>query len=51
MKEFSVTSGTVFQSRKLSFKKLLMAIREEVTAVKGPQLGSNCHQTQTRVAA
>jgi hypothetical protein len=35
MKEFSVTSGTVFHSRKLSFKKLLMAIWEEVTAVKG----------------
>ncbi|TCS05287.1 IS1595 family transposase [Rhizobium sp. BK418] len=35
MREFSVTSGTVFHSRKLSFKKLLMAIWEEVTAVKG----------------
>ena len=35
MKEFWVTSGTVFHSRKLSFKKLLMVIWEEVTAVKG----------------
>jgi ISXO2-like transposase domain/Transposase zinc-ribbon domain len=35
MKEFSVTSGTVFHSRRLSFKKLLMAIWEDVTAVKG----------------
>ncbi|MGO6748263.1 hypothetical protein ACCS93_38800 [Rhizobium ruizarguesonis] len=34
MQEFSVTSGTVFHSRKLPFKKLLMAIWEEVTAVK-----------------
>ncbi|TBZ33414.1 IS1595 family transposase [Rhizobium leguminosarum bv. viciae] len=35
IREFSVTSGTVFHSRKLSFKKLLIAIREEVGAVKG----------------
>ena len=35
MREFSVTSGTVFHSRKLSFKKLLAAIWEDVTAVKG----------------
>ncbi|MEV4609441.1 transposase [Neorhizobium sp. LMR1-1-1.1] len=35
MKEFSVTSGTVFHSRKLPFKKLVMAIWEDVTAVKG----------------
>jgi hypothetical protein len=35
MREFSVTSGTVFHSRKLSFKKLLLAIWEDVTAVKG----------------
>ena len=35
MKEFSVTSGTVFHSRKLSFKKLLMVFWEEMTAVKG----------------
>jgi hypothetical protein len=34
MKEFSVTSGTVLHSRKLSFKKLVMAIWEEITAVK-----------------
>jgi hypothetical protein len=34
MREFSVTSGTVFRSRKLSLKKLLMAIWEDVTAVK-----------------
>ena len=35
VREFSVTSGTVFHSRKLSFKKLIMAIWEELTAVKG----------------
>jgi len=35
MKEFSVTSGTVFHSRKLSFKKLIMALWEEITSVKG----------------
>jgi hypothetical protein len=35
MKEFSVTSGTVFHSRKLSFKKIIMAIWEELTNVKG----------------
>ena len=35
MTEFSVTSGTVFHSRKLSFKKLLITIWEEVGAVKG----------------
>lgn len=35
MREFSVTSGTVFHSRKLPFKKLIMAIWEDVTAVKG----------------
>ncbi len=35
MREFSVTSGTVFHSRKLSFKKLIMALWEEVKAVKG----------------
>lgn len=35
MREFSVTSGTVFHSRKLSFRKLMMAIWEDVTAVKG----------------
>lgn len=35
MKEFSVTSGTVFHSRKLSFKKIMMAIWEELTNVKG----------------
>lgn len=35
MREFSVTSGTVFHSRKLTFKKLLVAIWEEITAVKG----------------
>ncbi|MDW9776432.1 IS1595 family transposase [Sinorhizobium meliloti] len=35
MREFSVTSGTVFHSRKLSFRKLIMAIWEDVTAVKG----------------
>lgn len=35
MREFSVTSGTVFHSRKLAFKKLLIAIWEEITAVKG----------------
>jgi hypothetical protein len=28
MKEFSVTSGTLFHSRKLSFKKLIMARSE-----------------------
>jgi transposase-like protein len=33
--EFSVTSGTVFSNRKLSFKKLIMAIWEEISAVKG----------------
>ncbi|OWK23968.1 hypothetical protein AJ87_26635 [Rhizobium yanglingense] len=35
MREFSVTSGTVFHSRKLSFRKLIVAIWEGVTAVKG----------------
>lgn len=35
MREFSVTSGTVFHSRKLTFKKLLVAIWEDITAVKG----------------
>jgi transposase-like protein len=33
--EFSVTSGTVFANRKLSFKKIIMAIWEEITAAKG----------------
>jgi transposase-like protein len=33
--EFSVTSGTVFSNRKLSFKKIIMAIWEEITAAKG----------------
>jgi hypothetical protein len=33
--EFSVTSGTVFANRKLSFKKIVMAIWEEITAAKG----------------
>ncbi|AYM19970.1 hypothetical protein [Agrobacterium tumefaciens] len=35
MRKFSVTSGTVFHSRKLTFKKLLVVIREDITAVKG----------------
>jgi transposase-like protein len=35
MREFSVTSGTVFHSRKPSFKKIIMAIWEELAAVKG----------------
>jgi hypothetical protein len=30
-----VTSGTVFANRKLSFKKIIMAIWEEITAAKG----------------
>jgi hypothetical protein len=30
-----VTSGTVFANRKLSFKKIMMAIWEEITAAKG----------------
>lgn len=34
MREFSVTSGTVFHSRKLAFKKLLVAIWDDITAVK-----------------
>ncbi|RDJ03255.1 IS1595 family transposase [Rhizobium grahamii] len=33
--EFSVTSGTVFANRKLSFKKIIMAIWEEITSAKG----------------
>lgn len=33
--EFSVTSGTVFHARKLPFKSILMALWEEITAVKG----------------
>lgn len=33
--EFSVTSGTVFANRKLSFKKIIMAIWELITAAKG----------------
>jgi hypothetical protein len=33
--EFSVTSGTVFANRKLSFKKIVMAIWELITAAKG----------------
>lgn len=35
MREFSVTSGTVFHSRKLPFRKLILAIWEDITAVKG----------------
>ncbi|UIY32130.1 transposase (plasmid) [Neorhizobium galegae] len=30
-----MTSGTVFANRKLSFKKIIMAIWEEITAAKG----------------
>jgi hypothetical protein len=30
-----VTTGTVFANRKLSFKKIIMAIWEEITAAKG----------------
>lgn len=33
--EFSVTSGTVFANRKLSFKKIIMAIWGEISAAKG----------------
>ena len=36
--EFSVTSGTVFANRKLSFKKIIMAIWEEIAAAKGMAL-------------
>jgi len=35
VREFSVTAGTFFHSRKLPFKTLIMAIWEELTAVKG----------------
>lgn len=33
--EFSVTSGTVFANRKLSFKKIIMPVWEDITAAKG----------------